>query len=1120
MMTMASRMVRVALYLLCALLGSVASLWAQSAATSSLAGTVVDAGNAVIVDATVTVSEGATGVSRRARTDEEGSFLLPLLPPGRYLVRIEQAGFQTVTSEAITLEVAEQRRVELRMAVDDVSEAVTVEASASRTTDSDLSLVVNERRIRELPLNGKNFLRLVQLTPGVAAPGPNPLYNGGRPPTNTYLIDGVSSTDQRGTRGLAVSGGAALFADASPNLISTEALREFRVISSNADATFGRTSGGQISIITKSGTNDLHGSTYYHLRNDALDARSFFNDGPFVDEEGRSKVPPFKQHQYGATTGGPIRTSRDFFFASFEGFRQKQQQTDASTVLPNAALIDLIPGDLGRFYRTFYLDRGVVPATGNLAGEFRPVYASEQERQAFLDAGFTPAAFDGNVANGEAGAVRISSSRTQDVDQDSGLIRTDHRLTDRLTASARYAFARTERLTSSPAIPSSNFIVPLRWHHPVVQASYVIGPTQYLEGRAGVLRSTYREGNASAVDSRLLAIGVSDLGLSIRANDTAFSQLNVDPPASFYDHQTVPDVSLLHVWNRGRLTLRSGLQWRKSFMATFAGGGASPLYVFSGYLGPNGLLGERADQPEAVAASLNLSWLGTGGGATTGLRGYHQTEHESFTQADVRVNTQLTVNAGLRYSYFGVLSEENGFLSNLYAVDADGQVVPDESPFHFGRLNNRVELVGSGRPFYQPDRNNFQPRVGAAWNVGGSDLTVVRASYGLYTDRLTQLMVASAPYSTPFSTSGAAASVPFRLNGELPELESTANVGIFGFDPTIRNPTVHRYHATLEQRLDDATTVAVSYVGAAGRNLTRTAKVNGDYGVPQGRRPDSRFDVIEITKGDATSDYNSLQILGRRRWTAGLDVTVAYTYAVAKDNITQDTFYSPPAVINVGGSPEPGFQGGGPDAWIDRPLSANWGYGDFDQRHHLAVSYVWELPVGEGRRFLSSEGALGTILGGFSLSGIAIFRSGQPVDPRYSGDFADIGGGWVRPVLLSGSLDDIYARDAASRTQYLIPVAEARARLANANVTNPSTWIERNALRGPGVYTVDVSLTRSIALTGRTNLSFQVNAFNLFNRTNLGSPNNDLGSAFFGQITSLAVGTTPRQLQLGLRLTF
>jgi hypothetical protein len=363
------------------MIASGVSLDAQTASTGSLAGTVVDGTGAMLVGAQIVVTSEASQAVRRVQTDTNGTFEVPLLVPGAYRIGIEAAGFRPATA-AVSLDVGERRVLTLTMELGELQETVGVEATASLSTQTGTAVVVGSGDVARLPLNGRNFQRLILLAPGVgAATGPNPVFSGARGSANTYVIDGVNASDQREQRGLSLGGGAALLSNAAPNLVSTDAIQEFRVTTSNADATFGRGSGGQVSVVTKSGSNDVRGSAYYYGRDDRFDARDFFNAGPFFDEQGRAVTPPFTQHQLGGSVGGPIRRSRHFFFATAEEFRQDLQQTDASTVIPNAALIGLMPGDLGRFYRAFYIDRNVVPSSGNPDGEFRPIYGSKAERQ-------------------------------------------------------------------------------------------------------------------------------------------------------------------------------------------------------------------------------------------------------------------------------------------------------------------------------------------------------------------------------------------------------------------------------------------------------------------------------------------------------------------------------------------------------------------------------------------------------------------------------------------------------------------------------------------------------------------------------------------------------------------
>jgi hypothetical protein len=1098
---------------------------AQTSATSSVAGSVADQTGAALPEAQVLVTHDASRVARRVVTNADGTFEVSLLVPGVYRVRLEAPGFRPVET-TVALDVGERRVIKLTMDVGNFEETVAIEAPIAVSTQTGTAVVVDADDIARLPLNGRNFQRLILLAPGVgAATGPNPVFSGSRGSANTYTIDGLNASDQREQRGLSLGGGAALLSNSAPNLIPTEALQEFRVTSSNADATFGRGSGGQVSVVTRSGSNAFRGSAFYYGRDDRFDARDFFNSGPFFDANGRAVPPPFTQHQGGGSLGGPLRRNRHFFFGAFEGFRQDLKQTDASTVVPNAALIDLMPGDLGRFYRTFYIDRNVIPSTGNPPGELRPIYASNDERLRYLGAGYQPAYFDGDITNEEAGLVRIVSARTKNVVQDSFVIRTDHSLSDRVSLAVRYAHARPEQITDLLAYPNDNTANRLRWHHGLVQSTFAPTSAQVMEFRGGVMRSEYAEGSVAGVDEQLRGIGVSEFGISVNPAGTGLSQLFANPQRNFFDDQTVPEFSVTHTWTKGRMALRSGAQWRRSALDTFSGGSATPVYTFNGFLGPSGLLGADATQREALVSSATVTLYGANGGPQTPLRRWRQHEQEYFAQADVAITRRLTLNLGLRYAYFSVLTEADGTLSNLYAVDEEDAVVADASPFAFGRRSNRVEPIANGRPLYQPDRNNWQPRLGLAWDLLGTGRTVVKGAYGAYTDRLYQLMILSAPNSTPFAANGAVAStpdapVPFRL-GALPAINFSAP-GVFGIDPTIRNPTIHRYQVSLQQDMPWSLSAYAAYVGARGRGLAWNANLNaGSFGVPQDARPDPRFGLETITTGTGRSQYDALQVRLERRFSRGVAFGASYTYARALDNVSDEAFGSPPALLNLGASPAAGFQGGG-TLWTERPIDLNWGRSDFDLRHNLTLTHTIELPFGRGRRFLNNTGSVvDALLGGYSLSGLAILRSGQPFTPILFGDFGDVGSFTYRPALVSGNLDDLYADGRLGPTQYLLPANEANSRLGlPADVNDIAAGIRRNSMTGPRVMTYDVSLSKRLQLTGSLQLGIEINAFNVFNRANFATPTTNLSSPFFGQVTATAPGTTPRQLQFGARLSF
>src|SRR5687767_6997455 len=542
------------------MLAATVNLTAAQAVHGTLSGRVVDPSRAAVADAVVTLVDVTTNAPTAGATAADGAFLFSRVTPGRYRLTIEKPGFRQHVRDAVTVTVNEQVVLEAMLELGAVEDAVTVEGRTAvvQARSSEISGLVDEKRVRELPLNGGNFERLALLAPGASGGAANnPAFSGSRPVANSFTLDGSGFNDERGALGgLAIGGGAADLGTAAPNLVSTEALREFRVISSNADATFGRGSGAQVNVVTRSGSNALNGSSYYYGRHDALDARDFFNAGPFFDERGHAVTPPFEQHLYGATLGGPIARDRHFLFGTFEGFRQRLEQTAAAAV-PNAALIGQIPGDLRRVYELFYIGKGIVPAVGNPSGSFSALPAAT--RSAALAAGFSRDLFDGDAANGEAGTVLLSTADTRNVTQDSALVRTDHRLSPAVMLSARYALANPNLESNTRAVSGSVTETRRRWGSALAQVVWTLSPRQLLEARVGVLRSRRRDRPVDPVDPALLAMDVTaEYGLRSRVNGTSLSMLEVPPGLGARDNQTVPQITVAHTWAGNRLTLRTG----------------------------------------------------------------------------------------------------------------------------------------------------------------------------------------------------------------------------------------------------------------------------------------------------------------------------------------------------------------------------------------------------------------------------------------------------------------------------------------------------------------------------------------------------------------------------------
>lgn len=1105
---------------------------AQTSVHGALQGRVLDPQGLGVPAARVSATAIETGAQVAAEADDSGTYQFPRLVPGSYKVEVEKAGFRRGVLDAVPVALNETTTADLKLTVGEPTEIVTVSAEATIVQSQRVEIAgrVDERRVRELPLNGENFNRLVLLAPGVGgASANNPAVSGARPVANNYAVDGMTANDERGSSGLSLGGGgAAEFTGASPNLVSTEAIQEFSIITSNADATFGRGSGAQVNIITKSGTNEWHGSLYHYLRNNKLDARDFFNTGPFFDSRGRSVVPPFKQNLFGGSVGGPVRRNRHFVFGNYEGFRQRLEQT-ASATLPNAALISLIPGDLGRLFRLFYHDGGVVPTQGSPAGTFSALTAVE--RTAALNGGFPAELFDGNAANGEVGTVLASTANTRNIDQDSFLIRTDHRVSDRLSASARYSFAQPFASTNTQAIAGVIQENRRRWQSALAQLVYTASPTQIWELRAGLLRSRVTDAPRAPVAPNLVAFGVDrQLGLNVFAAGTVLSRIQIPGEVGFLDNQTVPQLSLMHTWSRGRLTLRSGLDVRWLDLNVLLISNAT-TFQFQGIVGPTGLIGSRFGQPQAISTELNTTLYGVNGGPTTPLRNWRSTEHEYFTQADVRLRRDLTLNLGLRYSLYGTYSPGGNFMGNLYAVDpATGQVVPDRSPFAFGRLSNVVAPVTDDRPLHQPDRNNWQPRTGLSWNVGGRDATVIRAAFGVYADRYFQRLFDFGVLNPPYAHSNIFTNLAFPERAQIPLNTSIPPQGRF-IDPTLRNPNTYRTNVAVEQRITPNTSVTAAYVGLRARGLYRWAEPNGLGAVPQQFRPDPRYARYRSVDNAADSNYDALQLFARHRFSRGIDFTLAYTYGRSIDNYSTDvgdnSVRNPvsglaqfPSLINLAGNPAAGFQGA---QWVERPIDAERGYSDFDMRHSLVISHLVELPFGRGRRFGPNlPGIANVLLGGWTVAGLVTLRSGQPIYLSEGSDYGDVGiATSPRPALLRGTVADLYGNGQFGRTQFLLPKPQVDQYLGiPATVTDPFAVMRRNALRGPASQVYDLSLIKRFTLREGLNVGFEANAFNVLNRAVFANPIGTFRDARFGRVISTLPGSNPRQIQLALKLTF
>jgi hypothetical protein len=744
-------------------------------------------------------------------------------------------------------------------------------------------------------------------------------------------------------------------------------------------------------------------------------------------------------------------------------------------------------------------------------------------------AGF-PAQFYSPGTN-EAGTLLLSTANTRDINQDAFLIRTDHQLTRRVTAYFRYAFAQPSATTSTRAIASVPQGNKRRWQSGMAQLVFQVTPNQILEVRAGLLRTRMRDTPSGRISQQLIDFGVDpQLGLNFKANGTALSLLTVPASTGFLDNETVPQVSAQHSWTRGRWTLRSGLDIRHLNLNVLLISNAT-FFQTNGIVGRTGLIGSSPSQPEVRASEFNATLYGLNGGPTTPLRGWRATEQEYFTQSDIRLTRALTLNAGLRYSFFGTYQVVGGYAGNLYAVDNSGKILPSVSSTHYGPYQNVVAGVAPNRPFHQPYFNSWQPRFGIAWDLGGRATTILRAGWGIYSDRFLQRLFDFGVLNPPYALSGVLQDYPAPPGLRFPLRADTPPQGRF-IDPTLRNPKTYRFNVALEQKIAKETSITVAYVGLRAHGLYRWQEPNGQAQWPQALRPDTRYSRYRLVQNLSSSAYDSLQIFARRRFTAGLDFTAAYTYSRSVDDYSGDVgdvqrpFSTAqvqfPTLINLGCGPGPKFVGCTRWDVAPRPVQSDRGPSDFDTPHNLSISHLYELPLGRGRRFLSDPRPwVNALVGGFSLAGIFTFRSGEPFSVRTGNDYAKIGDvSTLRPALLTGTLDGVYAHD-GDKTQWLVGKPAINTLLGDpANVTDPFAPIGRNSLRSPKLISYDLSLLKRWQLREGWKLQFEANAFNVFNRAQLGEPILTLTDARFGRIISTRNGTTPRQVQLGLKLRF
>jgi hypothetical protein len=1037
-----------------------ASLSAQ-AVRGTVQGRVMDSSGRGLAGAHVTLASDATGAALATRTDDRGWYRIAAVSPGEYRIEVEQPGFRK-HARAFTLVVNQTLRLDVELQPGAVNEVVIVTAPNAPVDRAGMSLRtrIDAAQIANLPLDGRNVLELALLAGGTvpAAQGSagsvrgDFAFNAGgaREDANSFVLDGAYNFDPK-LNSIAVRP-------------PVDAIREFEVVTSTPDASFGKSAGAQVNVVTRSGTNRVAGSAYEFLRTAAFNARNYFapEDEP---------APDYRRHQFGGSFGGPIRRDRLFVFADYEGTRLTEGVTRLTTV-PTLAERE---GD----FSASLSGRPRNPFTGQpFTGGRIPVEFQNPIGRAI--AALYP---EPNRSSPSANFVS-SPELTDDVDQFDVRLDTAGR---RYTLTARYSFS--DRRLFEPfagpqfsAVPGFGTEVPRRAQNLVTSLVTPIGTRLVNEARVGFTRvsaGAFHETQGASLNRQ---VGLPEL--SANSRDWGLSFITVGGYSPLGDEYNNPQHSRTNMWQ-----VSDTLSWSRGAHFIKAGGEVR-LLGQQAYrdVQARGLIGftNQAFTGNALA-DLLLGFPTFAVGATVDnpqkLQG---TSVAGFVQDAIQISPALTVSAGLRYEL------------HTPPVDADDRVAL------YDPATGRIVPVGQGgipRAGFEADRNNFAPRVGAAWSVRST--TVVRGGYGISYDQAAlapnEFLYFNPPYfdlNTYFTIPGLYTLTlfdPFPSGFPLPLPKSATAV-----QPDLRTGYLHQWNAGVQHQLSDRRTIEIAYAGSRGRSLIAARDLNQPAPSPQpfNPRPNPFFADILLIESRARSEYDALEVRVDQRLDRGVSFAAAYTLGKSMDDAS-------------------GFFSSAGDANFPQDSNdpaAEWARSNFDVRHRLTVSGLWELPFGPGRRWLQG-GLGGTCLGNWDLYAVLSAQTGRPftvalhpdVDRSNTGR-ASLGFGSGDRPNVSGdpSLSDRVPERWFNTGAFAMPPFGS---FGNAG---------RNSVEGPGFRNLNLAFARRVPFS-RGALQIRLEVFNLFNWTNFDQPDNFLESPTFGQILSAGA---PRRVQLGVKFLY
>jgi hypothetical protein len=1075
------------------------------AVSGTILGTVTDSSGAVMTKAKVTIVNEGTGLTRNLTADANGEFTAPSLPTGRYTIIAEAAGFKTLTLSNIELGVDQRARIDLKLEVGALTDSVTIQAESPlvQTSSSELGTTVTNEQIEKLPLNGRNFVNLTRTVPGVlrGIPGANIdgagslawrasasfSANGQRPRDNNFMLDGVDNNET--------------WLQSVVIFPSVDSLDEFKLQTSTYSAEFGRSLGGVVNLQIKSGTNQLHGSLFEFHRDDKFDANNFFNN-----RAGRAK-PSFKQNQFGGTAGGPVMKDKTFFFASYQGHRERQGQTFLSTV-PSVAMRG---GNFSEINRTIYDPLTGQPFPGNIIpGDRLDPVAKNILSQLYPE----PNTAGTRQANGQTISNYlinpIKTRRDNQIDT-----KVDHNLSPTNRFFVRYSLQKTFR--DQPAtLPHGDAGATFgAGQGKITGQSVAFNDIQTLSTR---WLNEFRFGWSSikffmtSIDygtNPAKAVGLP--GVNLNEVTSAMSQLTFQNIRNLGANGNQPlitnqnDFQLFDnaTWSRGKHTMKMGgsltLRSREILNADSIVG----IFNFN-----NNMTSNCAGQPAGCTvssstgfdvASFMLGLVNTKNRNLFDAGTYTEKRPEigSYVQDDFRLNRKLTLNLGLRYDVYQPWVEIKDRQSNF-----------DETTgtFVVASPNATIAGVKVGRYLQTYSKADFGPRFGFAYDLAGDGKTLVRGGFGIFWNYSPGGTSSSKAQNPPFLQSTSLSASPSAYGSNLllrdglpappgvdpnrPAAGSTRSI----FDISFRDAYARQWNLNVQRGLKRNYMVEIAYVGSQGRNML----IKGD---PNQARPvvgvtDSNVNrpyaklapalrTIGQVQSKGTLDYNGLLVKFQRRFANNFSFLKSYTWGKAIDlnsdndgNVTLTNVYNP---------------------------QYNRGPADYDITHTLSSSWIYELPWANHKLY-----------GGWQVSGILLLRTGLPLTVTQTQGVQSTGTGNRPNRICNGNISNPTIDHWFDTSCFVSP----------ADVTGTYGDAGRGIIRGPGSFNIDSSLIKNTKF-GRYQTEIRLEAFNLLNHPQFANPNTQIGNAAVGTINAMLsspscslCGTTERQVQVGVKVRF